>query len=167
MVEALEEELLQLADRHPDDLRAAAIYRDAGERRLDVLRRFLAGETPSEIYPEAGFFAFYKDDVIAELVADAQIHLADAAAVIARNGLYSSDELRELETEIVRASDVARQRERSKITPLPAQEINGVVYRAYDPGEVYNPALVERINTLSALANGAGLKDARAALKTP
>ena len=35
MVQALEEELLELADRHPDDLRTVAIHRDAGERRLD------------------------------------------------------------------------------------------------------------------------------------
>ena len=165
MVQALEEELLGLAARHPGDLRTVAIHRDAGERRLDVLRRFLAGEAPSEVYPDVGFFSFYRDDVIAGLVADAQIHLADAAAVIARNGLYSSDELRELETEIVRASDVVRQRERSKITPVPVQESGGVIYRAYGAGEVYNPPLVERTNTLSALANGAGLEDAPAALQ--
>lgn len=167
MVQALEEELLELADRHPDDLRTVAIHRDAGERRLDVLRRFLAGEAPSEIYPEVGFFSFYKDDVIADLVSEAQTHLAGAAAVLLRNGLYSSDELRELETEIVRASNVVGERERkkSKITPLPTQEVGGVFYRAYDAGEVYDPTLLERTNTLSALANGAGLQDAPAALQ--
>jgi hypothetical protein len=166
MVQALEEELLDLADRHPDDLRTAAIYRDAGERRLDVLRRFLAGEAPSEIYPEVGFWSFYKDDVIAQLIADAQTHLVGAAVVLVRNGLYTSDELRDLETEIARASDVVRQQERSKIGPLAVQESgSGIVYRAYEPGVVYNPTLVERSNVLSALLGGAGLEDAPAALQ--
>jgi hypothetical protein len=166
MVQALEEELLELADRHPDDLRTVTIYRDAGERRLDVLRRFLAGEAPSEIYPEIGFWSFYKDDVIADLVSDAQTHLAVAAAVLLRNGLYSSDELRELEAEIVRASEVVgeRERDKSKIRPVPVEE-SGFVYRAYDPGEVFDPELVQRTNTLSALANGGGLQDAPAALQ--
>ena len=54
MVRALEEELLDLAERNPDDLRAAAIHRDAGKRRLDVLRRFLAGEAPERDLPGSG-----------------------------------------------------------------------------------------------------------------
>ena len=183
MVQALEEDLLELAERNPGDMRTVAIHRDAGERRLDVLRRFLAGEAPSEIYPEVGLFSFYKDDVIAELLTDAQIHFAAAAAVIVRNGLYSSDELRELETEIVRASDVVRQRGRSKIQLRPLQESGTVLnngftgvsnvrlYRdydpslVYDPSVVYNPNLAERSNTLSALLAGAGLEDAPRALQ--
>ena len=64
MVRAIEEELLDLAERHPDDLRTAAIHRDAGKRRLDVLRRFLAGEAPGEIYPETGLYSFWRDDMI-------------------------------------------------------------------------------------------------------
>ena len=55
-VRAIEEELLDLAARHPDDLRSAAIHRDAGMRRRDVLRRFLAGEAPEEVYPSGDLF---------------------------------------------------------------------------------------------------------------
>ena len=46
--------------------------------------------------------------MVAELVSEAQLHYADAAAVILRNGLYSSAELRGLEMEIVRANDLFR-----------------------------------------------------------
>jgi hypothetical protein len=52
MVQALEEELLEVAGRNPDDLRTVEIHRDAGMRRLDVLRRFLAGEAPPRSTPK-------------------------------------------------------------------------------------------------------------------
>jgi hypothetical protein len=174
MVQALEEELLDVAERHPGDLRTVAIHRDAGTRRLDVLKRFLAGEAPGEVYPEAGLFSFYEQDVIRQLVSDAQIHYADAAAVILRNGLYSSDELRELETEIVRAGDVVRQRSRPSIHsshPAPPSMENGFssvsnnrLYRVHEDRAFYNPKLVERTNTLSYLAARGQLQGAPAAL---
>ncbi len=109
MVRALEEELFALAERYPDDLRTVAIHRDIGERRMDLLRRFLDGEAPAEIYGEP-IYSFQGSALMQDLVSEAQIHYADAAAVILRNGLYSSEELRDLEMEIVRASDLFRQR---------------------------------------------------------
>ena len=112
MVRALEEELFDLAERHPDDLRTVAIHRDIGERRMDLLRRFLAHEYPPEIYPDFGLFSVSPDAVVMELLSEAQIHYADAVAVLLRNGLYSSDQLRNLEMEIVRAADLVRQRNR-------------------------------------------------------
>jgi hypothetical protein len=114
MVQALEEELFALAERHPDDLRTVTIHRNIGARRMNVLGRFLAAEYPAEIYGESGFFSFSREDVIAQLVSEAQVHYADAAAVILRNRLYSSNELRDLEMEIVRANDLFRQRSRPK-----------------------------------------------------
>ncbi len=112
MVRALEEELFDLAERYPDDLRTVAIHRNIGARRMDLLRRFLANEYPAEIYGEAGLFSVWRGEVAAELASEAQIHYADAAAVILRNGLNSSDTLRDLEQEIVRVSDLFRQRNR-------------------------------------------------------
>jgi hypothetical protein len=175
MVQALEEELLDLAERHPNDMRTVAIHRDAGARRVDVLRRFLAGETPGEVYPEAGLFSFYRGDVIRQLASDAQIHFAGAAAVVLRNGLYSSDELRELETEIVRAGDVVRQRSRSSIRSAPpaapsmentfSTASNNRLYRIDGDHAFYNPELVQRTSALSDLAARGGLQDAPAALK--
>jgi hypothetical protein len=109
MVHALEEELFALAERFPDDLRTVVIHRELGERRMDLLRRFLAGEAPAEIYGEP-VYSFQGGNLMQDLVSEAQIHYADAAAVILRNGLYSSEELRDLEMAVVRASDVFRQR---------------------------------------------------------
>jgi hypothetical protein len=110
MVQALEEELLDLAERHPDDLRTVAIHRDIGERRMNLLGRFLADEYPGEIYPESGLWSFSRDGVVMGLVEKAQVHYADAIAVLLHNGKYSSDELRDLELEIVRAADLVGQR---------------------------------------------------------
>ena len=178
MVEALEEELLALAERHPGDMRTVAIHREAAERRLDVLRRFLAGEGPGEVYPEVGLFSFYKQDVIRDLVSDAQIHLADAAAVILRNGLFSSDELRDLEMQFVRAGDVVRQRSRPTIhsgfpaVPSLQNEFSSSsnvssarVFRRNEDRAFYNPDLVERANTLSDLTARGDLRDAPAVLQ--
>jgi hypothetical protein len=44
-----EQELLMLAERRPDDLRTAEILHDTAEGRMDVLRRYEAGEFPTEI----------------------------------------------------------------------------------------------------------------------
>jgi hypothetical protein len=112
MAQALEEKLYILAERHPDDLRTVAIHRGMAERKMDLLRRFLAYEYPPEIYPEVGFFAVTSDAVVQKLVLEAQVRYADAAAVLLRNGLRSSDALRELEMQIVRSSDVFRERTR-------------------------------------------------------
>ena len=177
---AIEEELLDLAERHPDDLRTAAIHREAGKRRLAVLRSFLAGEAPSEVYPETGLYSFWRDDMISGLVSDVQIHYADAAAVMLRNGLYSSDELRDLEMEILRSSDLVR-RQKSRLTtrsqpttiaaaPMTMQQntfssVSGNrIYRNPDR-IVYNPALEDRMNTLSHLAGLGALQDAPAVLR--
>ena len=112
MVRALEEKLFDLAARHPDDLRTVAIHRNFGERRMDLLRRFLLYEYPAEIYPEAGLFGLSRDAEIMDLLSEAQIHYADAVAVVLRNRIYSSDQLRDLEMEIVGAADLVRQRNR-------------------------------------------------------
>lgn len=108
IVRALEEELFALAERYPDDLSTVAIHRNIAARRMDLLDRFLSGKTPAEIYGEA-VFSFQRSELIQKLVSEAQIHYADAAAVILRNGLHSSAELRELEMEIIRSSDLFRQ----------------------------------------------------------
>jgi hypothetical protein len=176
MVRALEEELLELAERNPDDLRAAAIHRDAGRRVSDVLRRFLAGEAPAEIYPEGEIYSFWRDDVISSLVSDAQIHYADSAAVLLRNGLHASDELRDLEMQIVRATDMVRQRSRPRIQSRSVagqaatmqQNQFSIVSnsrRYREDRTLYNPALVQRMNTLADLASKTGLQDAPAALQ--
>src|SRR5688572_19546742 len=155
MVRALEEQLFELAERDPDDLRTVAIHRDIGERRMDLLRRFLAYEYPAEIYREVGLFSVDTDAAAMGLVEEAQIHYADAVAVLLRNGLYSSDELRHIETEIVRAADLVRQRNRldTRYISPGARRMDhmGLGAGSYLPSGGYVPAqneLRERTNTL-------------------
>ena len=45
----LEQELLSLVVRHPDDVRSARILREAGKHRIDILARYDAGEFPPDI----------------------------------------------------------------------------------------------------------------------
>ncbi|HUF73164.1 MAG TPA: hypothetical protein VMR74_09715 [Gammaproteobacteria bacterium] len=45
----LEQELIRLGLRNPDDVRTARIFRDVGDGRLDLLERYDAGELPPEI----------------------------------------------------------------------------------------------------------------------
>jgi len=45
----LEQALLALARRHPDDLRTVPILREAADKQMHVLERHLAGELPPQI----------------------------------------------------------------------------------------------------------------------
>jgi hypothetical protein len=114
-----EQELLTLVRRHPDDMRTVPILRAIAAKRLDILDRYLAGERP----PQIALGCYYdwsrsddvgschsgsRRDVVRTLIFDAQRNFADAVAVILRNELYSNAELRELELELVRSSDLIR-----------------------------------------------------------
>jgi hypothetical protein len=115
----LEQELLSLAQRHPADLRTVPIFREIADKRMDLLERYRAGEFPPQIY----LGCFYKPPeirerelakgscragsrsvVIQSIVRDAQSNYESAVGALLRNRLYSSDELLELETELVRSS---------------------------------------------------------------
>jgi hypothetical protein len=125
----LEQDLLTLARRHPDDMRAVPVFREAAAKRIAVARRYLAGEFP----PQMVLGCYYgwpretvdptnfhapriptttscnsgeRDDAIRAIVSDAQRHYADAIAVMLRNERYASDELRELELDLLRSFDV-------------------------------------------------------------
>jgi tetratricopeptide (TPR) repeat protein len=168
MVQALEEELLNLAKRHPDDLRTVAIHRDIGERRMDLLRRFLALEHPAEIYPEAGLFFVSTDGVVMGLVEKAQVHYADAIAVLLHNSIDSSDELRDLELEIVRAADLVRQRNpldrRSTQIGTRRMDQMGLASGRYLPSGAWIPnqhELREQTNTLWDLAGSESSEEAK------
>ena len=45
----LEQELLKLVGRHPNDLRMVPILREIADKRTDILERYLAGEFPPQI----------------------------------------------------------------------------------------------------------------------
>ncbi len=116
---SLEQELLTLARRHSDDLRSVPVLHQMADRQMKVLGRVLDGETP----PQVRYGCYYKTwpnddigscesgsrrDVVRNMLADAQRNYADAIAVMLRNEEYASDELRELEMELLRGADLIR-----------------------------------------------------------
>jgi hypothetical protein len=114
-----EQELLALADAHPDDLRAADIYRLIGDKRFELLNRYLAGEFPPQLvlgcyydrYPSAfgpngehNCAAGSRRALINALTTEAWRYYFAAIKTLSVNQLYSSPELRDLETRIVHSS---------------------------------------------------------------
>lgn len=110
----LEQELLELADRNLEDLRIVPILRDVADRRLDILLRVIDGEFPPEVV-----FGCYFDDrpgakqqcatgslgvVKQSLLRESRELYRRAIDAVAAQGLYSSDELEELEVAILRSS---------------------------------------------------------------
>jgi hypothetical protein len=101
-----------LLRRHPDDVRTVPILRAIADKHLAVLADFVAGEKPPQI--ELG--CFYKESIKSEgscaagsrrtvihgLLGEAQRHYSDAIAVMLRNELYDSEELHELEMQLLR-----------------------------------------------------------------
>ena len=122
----LEQRLLTLARRHRSDLRTVPIHRAAAEKRVEILARYQAGEDPPQIelgcyrgWPRGRFDDFgsiepttrragSRGDVARAVISDAQRNYAEAIAVLVKNEQYSSQELRELETELLDSVLLAR-----------------------------------------------------------
>lgn len=109
----LEQDLLRLVRRYPEDLRTVPVLREAAERQMDVLTRYLEGEKPPQLYLGCYYEAPNCDSgsrkgVLRGMVADAQRSYAEAIAVLLRNERYDSDELRELEVALLRGVDLVR-----------------------------------------------------------
>lgn len=111
----LEQELQSLAMRHPNDLRTVQLFREIGDRRLRILNDYLAGRRPPEIILGCFYDPISHDDygschagskrvVVRSLLMDAWRGYEQAIKVLLRNGLYSSDQLRRIEMDIVRSS---------------------------------------------------------------
>ena len=109
----LEQRLLTLARRHPDDLRTVPVLRDAAEKRVAILARYQDGAVPPQIElgcysgwphsdrPSSCSGAGAKSEISRAIVSDAQRNYADAIAVLLRHRQYGSEELRVLETGII------------------------------------------------------------------
>jgi hypothetical protein len=113
----LEQRLLTLARRHPDDLRTVPVLRDAAEKRVAILARYQDGAVPPQI--ELGCYSGWpqskgrdgrlsswsgagaKSEISRAILSDAQRHYADAIAILLRHRQYGSEELRVLETGII------------------------------------------------------------------
>jgi hypothetical protein len=112
----LEMELVQLARRHPDDLRTVSILRDIGDKRADMLERYIDGEYPPQIVlgcfyrppflreGEGNCYAGSKGVAERNIATAAQKHYVEAIEVLLRNDLYESPELRDLELELLRST---------------------------------------------------------------
>jgi hypothetical protein len=118
----LEQDLLTLIRRHPDDLRTIPIWREIGDRRMQLLDRYLAGERPPQIMlgcyrgQDIGSCHAGSREVAAQaILSEAYRSYGGAIRVFLRHEIYASDELRELEMELIRSSyefghyDVGRQ----------------------------------------------------------
>ena len=109
-----EQALLAIARKNPGDLRTIPIYRAVADGRLNILRRYLSGERPPEIRlgcyyheenePVSSCTAGSREIVVASLLQDAWKSYGDAINVFTERGLYSSDELRDLEVQILRSA---------------------------------------------------------------
>jgi hypothetical protein len=109
----LEQDLLRLVRRYPDDLRVVPVLREAADRQMEVLARYLDGEKPPQLYlgcyyESANCTAGSRKVVMRGMVADAQRSYAEAIAVLLRHELYDSDELRALELALLRGVDLVR-----------------------------------------------------------
>ena len=120
----LEQDLLSLARRHPGDIRTVPVFRETAAKRMTLVRQYLAGEFPPQLvlgcyygWPRGtlGDIAMmgdctvgHRESAVRAIVSDAQTNYAHAIAVMQRNGLYSSDELQELELELLRSIEVIR-----------------------------------------------------------
>ena len=114
----LEQEILRLAERHPDDLRTARILRDTADRRMDTLERYDAGEFPPEIvlgcyYARVDAMGQLKGNGCTSgsrflakrrLVGEVQTYYSQAIDIIIRNEHYATDKLRTLVLELAESS---------------------------------------------------------------
>jgi hypothetical protein len=117
----LEQVLLTVARANRDDLRSAAIFTEIGDKRMDLLRRYLANELPPQLQLGCYYERRYVVTAFAEPVAgactsgsrrvatqsmlvDAQANYAAAIGVLTAAGQYSSPELRDLELDLVRST---------------------------------------------------------------
>ena len=116
---ALEQELLDLARRNPDDVRTVRILHQIADRRMDILGRYDEGkEFPPQIilgcYYHVGpaltadetkdCYAGNKNAARSALLDEAQGDYREAIRILVRHELYGSAELRELEMNLVRSS---------------------------------------------------------------
>jgi hypothetical protein len=111
----LEQELLSLASRHPDDIRTARILRETADRRLAVLDRYIAGR---EFPPEIKFGCYYGEPVFqgpvnegcgagrsdvaqSNLFREAQDLYSRAVQILVRNERYPADDLETLVEDLI------------------------------------------------------------------
>lgn len=108
-----EHALLALERKHPDDLRTVEIDRAIADNRMNLLSRYVAGEYPPQILRGCdGTFPGYvtiasscahgsREAIAFSILQDAWTRYWRAIDLYREHGLYSSDELRDIELRIV------------------------------------------------------------------
>jgi tetratricopeptide (TPR) repeat protein len=114
----IERELLALIGRHPDDLRIVPVLHEIGAKRMALLARYSAGEFPPQLFlgcyyrtapadseMEAGSCtAGSRRVAIWNMLSDGLRKYERAVRVLFNHGQFSSDELMQIETEMIRSS---------------------------------------------------------------
>jgi hypothetical protein len=114
----LEQALLALAQKHPDDARAAPIYHEIGDKRMDLMRSYLAGERPPQLFlgcfysrsqqqsatQNSNCTSGERSKAVTHMALDAQRNYANAIAVLRRQQEHSGGDLYELEDKLFRNS---------------------------------------------------------------
>ena len=114
-----QQDLLALLRRHPHDLGIVPVLRELADEGMQVLDEYIAHEKPPEVIlgcfyqewpaPDAGDCrAGSRRTVVQGMLAEAQRNYADAIGVLLHHGLYGSEELRELELDLLRGVDLLR-----------------------------------------------------------
>jgi len=110
----LEQELITLLHRHPDDLATVPMFRGIADQRMDLIERYIAGEFPPEIllgcYYRSAKAAFgscsagSKGIAVRHILQEAKEYYESAIGALLHHELYASDELRDLEMKLIRAN---------------------------------------------------------------
>lgn len=112
----LEQELLALVERHPDDLRIVPILQEIGDKRMELFLSHLAGERPPQVilgcfYEQPGPFfddgnctAGGRSFAAHQILVDAQRKYAKALGVLRRHQEHAGEDLGALESKLYRNS---------------------------------------------------------------
>lgn len=163
----LEQELLVLTERNADDMRTIPILREIAANRMEVLDEYLAGGFPPQIvlgcYYSKRIYTWglqrmgdshqecnsgSNTIVIAAMLAEAQSYYTRSIDLLLQNGRESSDELRELETDLLRSSYVFRDYD-----IRPERDVRQVLRRILDRDSASPAAVLNRVYTLIQLAD--------------
>ncbi len=110
---ALEEQLIELAERNPDDRRAVAVWKHFRDQRMDMLERYVAGELPPRMafgcYHDnqtrlSGCLAGSRADAARAMLNEVHDYYNNAIDVLTRMDQYDAEELEQLEMELVVSS---------------------------------------------------------------
>lgn len=154
----LEQDLLALVRRYRDDVRTVEVLREVAERRMGVLERFIASENPPQLYLGCYYGGACdsgsRETAMRAMLADAERNYSNAIAVLVSNAQYGSDELRELELELLRGADLARR------TYGRPRDVDGAYYRGrqglrrlYEYGAASDAPAVRQVGTLVQIAD--------------